>query len=92
MTQLSTESVYKKYAILSMDVEDWYHLDYFINKNFDRSYSLLDGLDRYVELLHDFQIPSSFFILSSMLKTTKTCPPNFFVKLSKLALILSVAE
>ena len=52
-----------------MDVEDWYHLDYFINKNFDRSYSLLDGLDRYVELLHDFQIPSSFFILSDLAKT-----------------------
>jgi len=35
---------------------------------------------------------SSFFILSSMLKTTNTCPPNFLEKSSKLALILSVAE
>ena len=34
----------KKYAVISMDVEDWYHT-YFPKDNVDRSISLLDGLD-----------------------------------------------
>lgn len=53
-------------AILSMDVEDWYHLDYFQQAQCDRSYSLLDGLDRYLELLAEHQVPSSFFVLGDI--------------------------
>ena len=34
----------KKYAIITMDVEDWYHT-YFPEADVDRSISLLDGLD-----------------------------------------------
>ena len=34
----------KKYAIITMDVEDWYHT-YFPEMEVDRSQSLLDGLD-----------------------------------------------
>ena len=43
-----------------MDVEDWYHLDYFDRQECDTTYSLLDGLDVYVRLLNSLSIPSSF--------------------------------
>ena len=38
----------KKYAVISMDIEDWYHT-YFPDKDVDRSKSLLDGLVKLVE-------------------------------------------
>jgi len=55
-----------KKAILSMDVEDWYHLDYFDRKECDEHYSFLDGLDKYIELLDELSIPSSFFVLGEI--------------------------
>src|SRR3989442_648447 len=48
---LSAGSPPKRTAVLSMDVEDWYHLDYFHRPSCDASCSLLDGLDVYLELL-----------------------------------------
>ncbi len=72
MTELLAQTAPKKYAILSMDVEDWYHSDYFIDKKLDRSYSMLDGLDRYVGMLQDLQIPSSFFVLSDLAKSLQS--------------------
>ena len=55
-----------KTAILSMDVEDWYHLDYFDRRETDETYSMLDGLDVYQELLERHGIPSTFFVLGEM--------------------------
>ena len=39
-----------KKAILSIDVEDWYHLDYFNREECDTSYSMLVGLDVYIDI------------------------------------------
>ncbi len=55
-----------KKAIFTLDVEDWYHLDYFRRDECDTSQSLLDGLDRYVELITELSIPSSFFVLGEI--------------------------
>ncbi|MDA9321689.1 polysaccharide deacetylase family protein [Gammaproteobacteria bacterium] len=55
-----------KKVILSMDVEDWYHLDYFKRSECDKSSSLLDGLDVYVDLLSKLSLPSSFFVLGEI--------------------------
>ena len=46
-----------------MDIEDWYHLDYFDKSKCKRDYSMLDGINRYCELLDEHNIPSSFFVL-----------------------------
>jgi peptidoglycan/xylan/chitin deacetylase (PgdA/CDA1 family) len=59
----------KRYAVLSMDVEDWYHLDYFNREQCLTSSSLLDGLDRYLEILAREEIPSSFFVLGELAHT-----------------------
>jgi polysaccharide deacetylase family protein (PEP-CTERM system associated) len=56
----------KKYAVLSMDIEDWYHLDYFLGKNLDKSYSMLDGLTNYIDLLNKHDIKTTFFTLSEL--------------------------
>ena len=64
-----------KKVILSMDIEDWYHLDYFNQDECDKEYSFLDGLDVYLEILEKHDIKSDFFVvgeiaskLSSVLK------------------------
>ncbi len=57
-----------KKVVLSMDVEDWYHLDYFNRSECNQNKSLLDGLDVYVEFLNDLSITSSFFVLGEIAK------------------------
>jgi polysaccharide deacetylase family protein (PEP-CTERM system associated) len=56
----------KRYAVLSMDVEDWYHLDYFSGLKMDRSPNMLDGLDVYLSLLERHSIRTTFFVLSEL--------------------------
>lgn len=55
-----------RWAVLSMDVEDWYHLDYFQGAAHDRSGSMLDGLDIYVDLLEERGIRTTFFVLGEL--------------------------
>ena len=55
-----------KKVILSLDVEDWFHLDYFDRSECSVSDSLLDGLEAYVELLESLSLPSSFFVLGEI--------------------------
>ncbi len=68
-----------KKAVLSIDVEDWYHLDYFNRNECDTNNSLLDGLDVYIELLESLSIPSSFFVLGEIADSRI----NFFKDLVK---------
>jgi len=55
----------KKYAIISMDVEDWYHT-YFPEDNVDRSHSLLDGLDIALDIMKQRNIKGSFFVVGEI--------------------------
>ncbi len=48
-------------AVLSMDIEDWYHVGYLDRGTCDERYSMLDGLDVYLELLARHGVRSSFF-------------------------------
>lgn len=56
----------KRHAVLSMDVEDWYHLDYFSGLAPERSSSMLDGLDVYRTLLERHSIRTTFFVLGEL--------------------------
>lgn len=49
-----------------MDVEDWYHLDYFSGRKVDKSISMLDGLANYMVLLNKHDIKATFFTLSEL--------------------------
>lgn len=55
----------KKYAVITMDVEDWYHT-YFPTTDVDRSYSLLDGLDMAVDYMDQKGIKGSFFVVGEI--------------------------
>ena len=55
-----------KVAVLSMDIENWYHVDYFRESLCDKSRSLLDGLDVYLQILEKHDIRSSFFVLGEL--------------------------
>lgn len=55
----------KKYAVITMDVEDWYHT-YFPEMDVDRSYSLLDGLDVALDYMNQKNIKGSFFVVGEI--------------------------
>lgn len=55
----------KKYAVITMDVEDWYHT-YFPEMDVDRSYSLLDGLDVALDYMNQKGIRGSFFVVGEI--------------------------
>ena len=55
----------KKYAVITMDVEDWYHT-YFPEADVDRSISLLDGLDVALEIMKKENIKGSFFVFAEI--------------------------
>ena len=61
-----------KVAVLSMDIEDWYHLDYFDGMACDHSQSLLDGVGVYREILAQHDIPSSFFVLGELIEANRS--------------------
>jgi len=55
----------KKIALVSIDVEEWFHLDYI--KNRSSSFTMLDGLDRFVAFADNENIPATFFTLTDLL-------------------------
>ena len=55
----------KKYAIITMDVEDWYHT-YFPEMDVDRNISLLDGLDVALDIMDKENIRGSFFVVGEI--------------------------
>lgn len=57
--------------MLSMDIEDWYHLDYFAGKEVDKSRSMLDGLTNYIDLLNRHNLKTTFFTLSELAESAR---------------------
>lgn len=55
----------KKYAVITMDVEDWYHT-YFPDMDVDRRNSLLDGLDVALDIMDQKNIKGSFFVVGEI--------------------------
>lgn len=52
-------------ALLSMDVEDWYHLEYF-QRHDVRTPSMLDGVRAFSDLLDDENVPGTFFMVGDV--------------------------
>ena len=61
----------KKIAVLSMDIEDWYHLDYFKNSSHEFSHSMLDGVDIFKDILDKWKIKATFFTLGELAEGMK---------------------
>jgi len=62
----------KKYAVLSLDVEDWHHLDYFSSTQTNKDYSMLDGVNNFLEIVDNYAIPSTLFSLSDVAPLVKS--------------------
>lgn len=61
----------KKYAVLGMDVEDWFHLDYFNKEECNTSQSTMDGLMVYLDLLKQYEIKTTFFVVGELVSKYK---------------------
>ncbi len=61
----------KKYAVLGMDVEDWFHLDYFNEDQCDKTQSTMDGLDIYLDILKQYNIKATFFVVGNLVTKYK---------------------
>jgi len=55
----------KKYAVITMDVEDWYQ-SYHFDCEVDKSVTVLDGLDRALAIMDERHIRGSFFVLGEL--------------------------
>lgn len=67
------ESYYKK-AVLSMDVEEWYHLDYINLTSFSEikdSFSNKDGIINFLKILSEYNLKANFFIVGELIKPLK---------------------
>ncbi len=58
-----------KIAVFSIDVEEWYHLEYFNNFKTDRSKSVMDGLYKFIKIVDKHNIKASFFIVGELIQT-----------------------
>ena len=62
----------KKYAVISLDFEDWYHLDYFNGFIVNKTDSLInEGVNNYLEILDKNEIKSNVFIVGELIKQNK---------------------
>jgi polysaccharide deacetylase family protein (PEP-CTERM system associated) len=58
----------KKYAVLAMDLEDWFHLDYFLDQDCDRKQSTIDGFKIYLSILKKYEIKTTFFVVGELIE------------------------
>ena len=63
------EEFINKTAVFSIDVEEWYHLEYFKNSKTDRKKSVMDGLNTFIKIIDKHNIKASFFIVGELIKT-----------------------
>lgn len=57
-------------ALISMDVEDWHHLEYFAgSRPSANGETMLDGLDRFSAVLDEEGVPGTFFTLGEVAAT-----------------------
>jgi peptidoglycan/xylan/chitin deacetylase (PgdA/CDA1 family) len=59
----------KKIALLSIDVEEWFHLDYITQR--DSNVSMMDGLDCFLGIVKKHDVPATFFTLTELLRQVK---------------------
>ena len=62
----------KKKAVISIDVEDWYHLEYFNDNLNDSSQSVLEeGINNFTKIIKNQNIKATFFIVGELISNNK---------------------
>ena len=62
---------YSKTAVIGIDVEDWYHLDYLSFKEKNNDLSMLDGFDVIMDILKKNNCVSSLFVVGEIVEQMK---------------------
>jgi peptidoglycan/xylan/chitin deacetylase (PgdA/CDA1 family) len=57
-----------KYAVMTMDVEDWYHTGYLNSDRCDKSLSVLNTVERFAEILEAEGAHATFFVLGELIQ------------------------
>ena len=60
-----------KIAVFSIDVEEWYHLEYFKNSKTDKKKSVMDGLYTFIKIVDKHDIKATFFVVGELIQTLK---------------------
>ena len=63
---MSSKKFLEKTAVIGIDLEDWYHLDYIKNKNHDLS--MIDGFYNIIHTLNEKKILASIFVVGELIK------------------------
>ena len=59
-----------KKAVISIDVEDWYHLEYFKDNLNDKSQSILEeGTNEFINIITKENIKATFFIVGELISS-----------------------
>ena len=69
-----------KIAVFSIDVEEWYHLEYFKNSKTDKKKSVMDGLHTFIKIVNKHNIKASFFIVGELIQTLKKTIKNLDIE------------
>lgn len=69
-----------KIAVFSIDVEEWYHLQYFKNSKTDKKKSVMDGLHTFIKIVDKHNIKASFFIVGELIQTLKKTIKNLDIE------------
>ena len=69
-----------KIAVFSIDVEEWYHLEYFKNSKTDKNKSVMDGLYTFIKIIDKHNIKASFFIVGELIQTLKKTIKNLDIE------------
>ena len=60
-----------KVAVLSIDVEEWYQLEYFQKSATDKKQEILEeGTKNFIKLIDDENIKATFFVVGDRIKST----------------------
>ena len=62
---------YTRTAVIGVDVEDWYHLDYLNSKEKNNDLSMLDGFDVIMDILKNNNCVSSLFVVGEIVEQMK---------------------
>jgi len=60
-----------KVAVIGLDVEDWYHLDYIGNHNKNTNVSMLDGFTKIIDILNERKCKATLFIVGELIQQLK---------------------
>lgn len=57
-----------KFAYLTIDIEEWYDLDYLKKYNLDKTVEVIPEIIEFLDLLDELQIKATFFVLASTIE------------------------